>query len=60
MTNSQLKTYIKANRNNESACHEAIKLLMSRQSQNNFKYSYDIPEQEMKALFTEKLREKSV
>ena len=38
----------------------AIKLLMSRQSQNNFKYSYDIPEEEMKALFTEKLREKSV
>ncbi len=31
MTNQELKAYIKANRDNDQACHEAIKLLMSRQ-----------------------------
>ena len=58
MTNSQLKTYIKAHRNNESACHEAIKLLMSRQTKNSPKYHYDIPDQQMEALFVEKIGEK--
>lgn len=60
MTNSQLKTYIKAHRNNESVCHEAIKLLISRQTKNSPKYHYDIPDQQMEALFAEKLQEKSL
>lgn len=56
LTNSELKVYIKAHRNDESACHEALKILMSRRSENTPKYAYDITDEEMKALFVEKLR----
>jgi hypothetical protein len=58
MTNSELKAYLKANRHNESICHEAIKLLMSRTHENNPKYPYNLPEEEMKAIFQEKLQSK--
>jgi len=58
LTNSELKAYIKTHRNDESACHEALKILMSRRSENTAKYAYDITDEEMKALFQEKLRSK--
>lgn len=58
LTNSELKAYIKANRHDESACHEALKILMSRRIENPAKYPYDIPEEEMEALFQEKLQSK--
>lgn len=58
MTKSELKAYIKANRNDESACHEALKVLMSRRSENAPKYSYDLPTEEMEAVFSAKLQSK--
>ena len=51
MTNSELKAYIKTNRNDESACHEAIKLLMSCRTENTLKYPYNLPNEDMEALF---------
>lgn len=47
MTNSQLKAYIKANRNQEDICHEAIKIFLSCQNAKNPRYSHDISEEEM-------------
>ena len=58
MTNKELKAYIKANRNDESSCHEAIKLLMSRRNENTPKYPYNLPNEDMEALFREKLQSK--
>lgn len=58
LTNSELKSYIKAHRNDESACHEALKILMSRRSENTVKYAYDMTDEEMEALFQEKLHSK--
>jgi hypothetical protein len=58
MTNSELKAYIKANRNDESACHEALKVLMSRRSENAPKYSSDLTTEEMQAVFSAKLQSK--
>jgi len=58
MTNSELKAYIKANRNDESACHEALKVLMNRRNENAPKYSLDLPMEEMQAVFSEKLQSK--
>jgi len=49
---------MKAHRNDESACHEALKILMSRRSENTAKYAYDLTDKEMEALFQEKLRSK--
>ena len=59
LTNSELKAYIKAHRNDETAFHAALKILMSRRSENTVKYAYDITDEEMKALFQEKLQSKS-
>ncbi|MGB5594070.1 MAG: hypothetical protein WBM32_05205 [Crocosphaera sp.] len=56
MTNQELKAYIKANRDNDQACHEAIKLLMSRQSKNTPQYPHDLPLEEMEAIFKAKLQ----
>ncbi|MGK7956905.1 MAG: hypothetical protein AB4063_16900 [Crocosphaera sp.] len=56
MTNKELKAYIKANRDNEQACHEAIKLLMSRQNKNAPQYPHDLPSEEMEAIFKAKLQ----
>lgn len=56
MTNKELKTFIKIHRHDESACHEAIKLLLSRRTENAPKYSYNMPTEEMESLFQEKLR----
>jgi hypothetical protein len=58
MTNSELKTFIKTHRNDELACHEAIKLLMTRKSEDAPKYSYNLPEEDMEAVFQEKLQSK--
>lgn len=58
MTNSQLKAYIKANRNQEDICHEAINILMSRQNEKNPRYSHDISEAEMAKIFKQKLSHK--
>ncbi|HEY9693922.1 MAG TPA: hypothetical protein V6D15_17100 [Oculatellaceae cyanobacterium] len=58
MTNSELKAYIKANRHNESTCHEAIKLLISRRNENNPKYHYNLPDEDMEVIFQEKLQSK--
>lgn len=58
LTNSELKAYMKAHRNDETACHEALKILMSRRSETTAKYAYNITDEEMKALFKEKLRSK--
>lgn len=58
MTNSELKAYIKVNRNNESACHEALKLLISRRDENTPQYSYNLANEEMESLFQAKLRSK--
>ena len=55
MSNSELKTYIKANRNNEEACHEALKILLSRRNYQAEQYSYKLPEQEMETIFREQL-----
>lgn len=55
MTNSQLKAYIKVNRNQEDICHEAIKTLMSRKNQKNPQYSCDISSEEMETIFKQKL-----
>ncbi|MEB3826298.1 DUF6887 family protein [Phormidium sp. CCY1219] len=55
LTHSELKAYITAHRNDESACHAALKILMSRRSENTAKYAYDITDEEMKAIFQEKL-----
>ena len=41
MTNSELKAYIKSNRHQEEICHEAIKILMNRKSDNNPKRMFD-------------------
>lgn len=49
---------MKAHRNDETACHEALKILMSRRSETTAKYAYNITDEEMKALFKEKLRSK--
>lgn len=54
-SNTELKAYIKANRNNEQACHEALKIMLGRMTPNREKYPYDLPEQEMEAIFREKL-----
>ncbi|AFY82669.1 DUF6887 family protein [Oscillatoria acuminata] len=59
LTNSELKSYIKAHRNDESACHAALKIMMSRRSENTAKYAYDITDEEMEAIFQEKLQSKS-
>ena len=59
MTNSELKAYIKANRNHEEICHEAIKILINRRSEDNPKYSHDISTEEMEAIFRKKLASKS-
>ncbi|WP_254564935.1 DUF6887 family protein [Oscillatoria sp. HE19RPO] len=58
LTNRELKAYIKAHWNDESACHAALKILMSRRSENTAKYAYDITDEEMKALFVEKIQSK--
>ncbi|ACK70900.1 hypothetical protein PCC7424_2483 [Gloeothece citriformis PCC 7424] len=42
MTNSELKAYIKANRNDDQACHEAIKRLINRRNANSPQYPYDL------------------
>ena len=55
MSNSELKTYIKANRNNEEACHEALRILLSRRNYQTEQYSYKLPEQEMEAIFRKRL-----
>ena len=57
--NTELKAYIKANRNNEEACHEALKILMSRLSPDTPKYHYNLPQQEMESLFREKIKSQS-
>ncbi|MCT7978829.1 DUF6887 family protein [Laspinema olomoucense] len=59
LTTSELKVYIKAHRNDESACHAALKILMSRRSENTAKYAYDLTDEEMEAIFQEKLQSKS-
>jgi len=56
LTNNELKAYIKANRNNESDFHEALKILMARQASTSPQYSYDLPPEEMEAIFREKLQ----
>jgi hypothetical protein len=53
--NNDSKAYIKTNRNDENACHEAIKLLMNRRTANTPKYPYDLPSEEMEAIFKAKL-----
>ena len=58
MTNTELKTYIKIHRNDESACHKAIKLLMIRRNDNTPKYPYDLPNEDMEKIFQEKLQSK--
>lgn len=55
MSNSELKAYIKANRNDEQRCHEALKIILSRQTSNVQKYPYDLPDAEMEGIFREKL-----
>ncbi|MCT7989510.1 DUF6887 family protein [Laspinema olomoucense] len=59
LTTSELKAYIKAHRNDESACHAALKILMRRRSENTAKYAYDLTDEEMEAIFQEKLQSKS-
>lgn len=54
--NTELKAYIKANRNNEEACHEALKILLSRITLDSPKYPYDLPQQEMERLFKKKIQ----
>ena len=58
MTNSELKAYIRANRNHEEICHEAIKTLMNRRSEDNPQYSHEISTEEMEAIFKKKLASK--
>jgi hypothetical protein len=59
LTNSELKAYIKVHRNDESACQAALKILMSRRSENTAKYASNITDEEMEAIFQEKLQSKS-
>ncbi|MFM5886979.1 MAG: DUF6887 family protein [Dolichospermum sp.] len=58
MTNSELKTFIKTHRHDELACHEAIQLLMIRRSKDAPKYSYNLPVEDMEAVFQKKLQSK--
>lgn len=57
MSNTELKAYIKANRNNEEACHQALKILLSRKSPNSQKYPYNLSASEMEAIFRDKLQQ---
>ena len=59
MTIRELKTYIKENRHDEKACHEALKRLMSLKNPNNPQYSYNLPPEEMEAIFKAKLQSSS-
>ncbi len=59
-TNNELKIYIKENRHNEQACHEAIKRLMNRRSADTPQYSYDISTEEMETIFKAKLQSLSI
>lgn len=56
LTNQELKAYIKANRSDEVACQEAIALLLNRRKPDTPKYPYNLPAEEMEAIFREKLQ----
>ncbi len=56
MSNAELKVYIKNNRHDEEACHEALTILLSRRTPETKKYSHDLSDEEMESLFREKLR----
>lgn len=55
MTNGELKAYIRENRHDEEVCREALKQLIKRKNPNSPQYSYDLPTEEMEAVFKAKL-----
>jgi len=58
MSNTELKAYIKANRNNAEICHQALMVILSRTSSNTRKYPSDLSDRELEAIFREKLNQR--
>ncbi|MEM9538088.1 MAG: hypothetical protein AAGA60_01105 [Cyanobacteria bacterium P01_E01_bin.42] len=56
LSNSELKKYIKVHRNDNEAFHEALKVLISRSSGQKYPAPFEMPKEEVEAIFRDKIK----